>query len=131
MIATRGRNARRTGNFREGERQHVVRGMRAEVQYDTAMSSAHFAQGEATAMIFYQRSYAFFREEVLKYTLPAEHAGWRCPNDLSYAQTTSGGLLRSGFKPDCLVTWNSILARRVVSGACSQGVGDTKGEVPG
>ena len=31
LIAARGRNARRTGNFREGERQHVVRGMRAEV----------------------------------------------------------------------------------------------------
>jgi hypothetical protein len=31
QIAARGRNARRTGNFREGERQHVVRGMRAEV----------------------------------------------------------------------------------------------------
>jgi hypothetical protein len=31
LIAARGRNARRTGNFREGERQHVMRGMRAEV----------------------------------------------------------------------------------------------------
>jgi hypothetical protein len=26
LIVARGRNARRTGNFREGERQHVVRG---------------------------------------------------------------------------------------------------------
>jgi hypothetical protein len=31
LLAARGRNARTTGNFREGERQHVVRGMRAEV----------------------------------------------------------------------------------------------------
>ena len=115
----------------KAERQHVVRGMRAEVQYDTVRSSAHFAQGEATATTFYQRSYAFFMAEVLKYTLRAEYAGRRCPNDLSYAQTTSGVVLRSGIKPDYLVTWNSILARRVESGACSQGVGDTKAEVPG
>src|SRR5277367_441394 len=33
--------------------------------------------------------------------------------------------LRSGIKHDYLVTWNSILARRAVSGACSRGVGDT------
>jgi hypothetical protein len=31
LIAARGRNARRAGNFRESERQHVMRGMRAEV----------------------------------------------------------------------------------------------------
>jgi len=31
LIAARGRNGRITGNFREGERQHFVRGMRAEV----------------------------------------------------------------------------------------------------
>ena len=31
LIAARGRNARRTGNFCESERQHVMRGMWAEV----------------------------------------------------------------------------------------------------
>jgi hypothetical protein len=31
LLKARGRNARRTGNFREGERQHVIRGMWAEV----------------------------------------------------------------------------------------------------
>jgi hypothetical protein len=31
LTAARGRNARRTGNFREGERQHVVLGMRGEL----------------------------------------------------------------------------------------------------
>jgi hypothetical protein len=36
-----------------------------------------------------------------------------------------------GIKHDYLVTWNSILARRAVSGACSRGFGDTKAEVPG
>src|SRR6202789_2121654 len=30
-----------------------------------------------------------------------------------------------GIKHDYLVTWNSILARRAVSWACSRGVGDT------
>jgi hypothetical protein len=33
--------------------------------------------------------------------------------------------LGSGIKHDYLVTWNSILARCAVSGACSRGVGDT------
>src|SRR6202041_2101583 len=33
--------------------------------------------------------------------------------------------LRSGIKHDYLVTWNSILARRAVSGACGRGGGDT------
>src|ERR1700722_11013885 len=33
--------------------------------------------------------------------------------------------VRSGIKHDYFVTWNSILGRRAVSGACSRGVGDT------